>query len=151
MPQLRSLGLQKNSFSGEVPAEWFNTPNVFPQLRALDIRWNKLRGAIPKHSTSNMMAMRNNFSISLFGYPVKYHRRSRRIPRMCVLPMHPGYGLCGESPRPGPLLTSVSHMTDCAGREYKELPGWGPHEHILYALPPCPSGKPPISPYCIID
>jgi hypothetical protein len=158
MSRLEHLDLQNNSFSGEIPAEWFNTPNVFPQLRALDLRWNNLRGAMPKQSTRNIMARRNNLSISIFGYPIESDLRERYILRMCVLPMSPGYGLCGESPRPGPTLASVNvvYKADCAGRTYDDDYGYGdlgysfPPDSIV-TLPPCPSGKPPILPYCTID
>jgi hypothetical protein len=81
MPSLDSLMLQSNSLTGQLPAEWFSSPDVFPKLHVVDLRWNQLLGPVPKSSNGS------NADVVLL-----------------VAPMDIGFGLCGKAPTPGPVL-----------------------------------------------
>jgi hypothetical protein len=115
MKTLEKLYVRSNSLTGQLPLEWFSTPNVFPNLLAIDVRWNELHGSVPKLSNGSTFLPTIN-----------------RSPKLYISPMDKGYGLCGESPNPGPILF--------------EFPGqdWtNSNEGLVTALPSCKPGKAP--------
>jgi hypothetical protein len=115
MQSLSKLFIRNNALTGQLPPEWFSTPNVFPNLLAIDLRWNNFYGTVPKLSNGS------NFLQTV-----------SRAPKLYVSPMDNGYGLCGEAPYPGPLLFEFQ------GHD------WGSSdEGRLITLPSCPPGKAP--------
>jgi hypothetical protein len=115
MQTLSKLYVRNNRLTGQLPGDWFSTPGVFPNLLAIDVRWNEIYGPVPKLSNgSNFLA-----TIS-------------RSPKLYVSPMDKGFGLCGESPNPGPILF-----------EFKGDDWNSGDEGLVTSLPSCKPGKAP--------
>jgi hypothetical protein len=118
MVSMQKVFVANNSLTGQLPSGWFSTPNVFPTLLAIDLRWNKLHGPVPKLSNGST-----------------FLPTTLRSPKLYVLPMENGYGLCGPSPNPGPMLFEFGG-TD-----------WSSADGLVGTLPPCTPGTAPHKPH----
>ncbi len=104
------LYLSENLLTGHLPREWFST-NSFPKAVFIDIRWNRFQGPVPQLSIYNISLPTTNWSLTLVA-----------------VPMSKGYGLCGNSPDPGPKIVEFQSQQYMTG------------EGHVTTLPSCPAG-----------
>jgi hypothetical protein len=110
MQSLEGLLVNENALTGQLPAEWFSTVDALPKLLGIDLRWNKLNGPVPRFNIGRILR-----------------------PRLYIVPMDEPFGLCGESPIPGPILMEhdLPYIWEFRGRP----------SGFEIALPSCPSSK----------
>jgi hypothetical protein len=121
MHSLVKLFIANNSLTGQLPAQWFTTADMFPKLMDIDLRWNKLHGPVPGLDNGRTLQ-----------------------PRVYIAPMDEGFGLCERFSANGPLIFKSDTPEDddmFFGDGYFAAGAIREHSYIT-TLPSCPSGKP---------